>query len=84
MDSKTDGGVVVGKYKVKIDRNTCIGDAVCVGIAPNTFVLDSANKSTVKSGSMDSLEILKTAAQACPTQSISIFDAATGEKVWPK
>lgn len=81
MDDKNDEGVVVGKYKVKINRETCIGDSVCVGIAPNTFVLDSENKSTVKSGSTDSLEILKTAAQACPTQSIIITDIETGQKI---
>lgn len=36
------------KYKVKVDRELCIGAASCVAVAPNTFDLDSEGKAVIK------------------------------------
>ncbi len=71
MDDQ-DKEVVVENAKVKIIRKLCTGDGVCVSLCPNTFVLDSENKSTVKEGSNESLENLKNAALSCPTQAIVV------------
>ena len=35
------------KYKIKIDRNLCIGAASCVALAMKTFALDSENKAII-------------------------------------
>lgn len=35
-------------YKVKVDRNLCIGAASCVAVAPSTFDLDSEGKAVIK------------------------------------
>src|SRR3970040_1208698 len=35
------------KYKIKIDRNLCIGAASCVALAMKTFALDSENKAVI-------------------------------------
>lgn len=35
-------------YKVKVDRNACIGAASCVAVAPNTFDLDGEGKAVIK------------------------------------
>ncbi len=78
-----DKEVTVGKYKIKVLRDTCIGAASCLAVAPMTFELDSEHKSTVKADSTDAAEMILLAAQACPTKAIVITDTETGEQVWP-
>ncbi len=66
--------------RIEIDRDKCIGAAVCVSIAPEKFELDSDNRATVKEGgNVDDKEILL-AAQSCPTQAITVFDSE-GKKI---
>lgn len=69
-------------YQAKVDRNLCIGSADCVSIAPNTFVLDSESKSTVKAQGVDSDETLMQAAKTCPVSAIILTDE-TGKQVFP-
>lgn len=38
----------MAKYKVKVDRELCIGAASCVAVAPDTFDLDSEGKAVIK------------------------------------
>ena len=78
-----DKVVQVGKYKIKVLRDTCIGAASCIAIASATFELDAESKSVVKADSTDPLESILLAAQACPTKAIIITDTETGEQVWP-
>ncbi len=35
-------------YKVKVDRDLCIGAASCVAVAPKTFELDNEGKAVIK------------------------------------
>ena len=35
-------------YKVKVDRDLCIGAASCIAVAPNTFDLDGEGKAVIK------------------------------------
>lgn len=35
-------------YKVKVDRELCIGAASCVAVAPDTFELDAEGKAVIK------------------------------------
>ncbi len=78
-----DKEVQVGKYKIKVLPDTCIGAASCLAIAPDTFTLDSDSKSVVNPDSKDVLENILLSAQACPTKAIVITDTETGEQVWP-
>jgi ferredoxin len=78
-----DKVVQVGKYKIKILRDTCIGAASCLAVSPMTFELDGEHKSTVKADSTDVLDNILLAAQSCPTKAIVITDADTGEQLWP-
>ena len=78
-----DKVVQVGKYKIKVLRDTCIGAASCLAVAPATFELDAESKSVVKADSTDPLESILLAAQACPTKAIVITDTETGEQLWP-
>lgn len=75
--------VQIGKYKVKVVRDLCIGAASCVAVSPDTFQLDSENKAIIKEASKDAEENILLAAQSCPTKAIVIIDNETGEQVWP-
>lgn len=38
----------MAKYKVKVDRELCIGAASCVVVSPDTYELDSEGKAVIK------------------------------------
>ncbi len=73
----------IGKYKVEVIRDKCIGAASCAAIAPAVFELDEQNIAVVLSqdGNDDETKLL--AAQSCPTAAIIVTDTTTGEQVWP-
>lgn len=76
-----DQGVQVGTLKVKVNKSTCLGCGTCVSLAPNTFQLGADGKSSVKEGSTDSPETIKTAAESCPVKAIEVIDTETGKQV---
>jgi len=82
-DQTEDKTIQVGKYKVKVARDLCIGAASCIAVSPDTFLLDDANKAVIKGDSQDVPENILMAAQSCPTTAIIITNAETGEQVWP-
>jgi len=85
MDQQTqDKTIQIGKYKVKVVRDLCIGAASCIAVSPNTFLLDDEKKAVIKDGAQDLPENILMAAQSCPTAAIIITDAETNEQVWPK
>ena len=73
----------IGKYKVAIIRDKCIGAASCVAIAPKVFDLDEEQIAVILSqdGNDDETKLL--AAQSCPTMAIIVTDTETGKQVWP-
>lgn len=78
------GPVQVKKYKVRVDRDLCIGAATCVAIAPKTFLMDSEAKAIIlDSSDQDADEIVVDAARGCPVAAIIIEDEK-GERVFPK
>ncbi|PIR43443.1 hypothetical protein COV24_02790 [candidate division WWE3 bacterium CG10_big_fil_rev_8_21_14_0_10_32_10] len=79
-----DKEVQIGKYKVKVLRNLCIGAASCVAFSPAVFELDGEKKAVFLEGANDTPENLLLAAQSCPTKAIVITDTETNEQVWPK
>lgn len=81
--SDGDKEVIVGKYKIKVVRDGCIGAASCVAVAAATFQLDNQNKAVVQEGSADSPDTILMAAQSCPTKAIIVIDMETGQQVWP-
>jgi ferredoxin len=86
MDNQTpateDKEVLVGKYKIKVIRNLCIGAASCVAVSPATFELDGENKAVTLQGN-DTPENILMAAQSCPTKAIIVIDTETNTQVWP-
>jgi len=80
MDNTT---VQIGKYKVTVVRDLCIGATTCVAVAPGTFDMDAERKAIIKEGSTDGEATVLMAAQSCPTRAITIVDSETGAQVWP-
>ncbi len=80
----TDQTVQIGKYKVQVLRDLCIGATSCIAFSPAVFQLDGENKAVIQEGGQDTPENILLAAQACPTKAIVVTDAETGEQVWPK
>ncbi|MCA9750360.1 MAG: ferredoxin [Romboutsia sp.] len=78
-----DVEVLVGKYKLKVVRDLCIGAASCLAIAPETYILDDENKAVVQTPTSDDPDTILLSAQSCPTNAIIVTDAETGEQVWP-
>lgn len=73
----------MAKYKVKIDRNLCIGAGSCVAIAPLAFTLDNEAKAIVLPGSSTADDnLLLEAAKACPVAAILVYDE-TGKQIFP-
>lgn len=85
LDPKNPSGpVAVGKLKMHVDRNLCIGAATCIAVAPKTFVLDSEAKAVILQSSQEELpETIIESAKACPVAAIIITDE-TGKKVFPE
>ncbi len=71
------------KWKITIDRDLCIGAASCVALAMKTFELDSENKAVVLEGDGDPPDLVKLAAESCPTKAIILFDDETGKQEYP-
>lgn len=84
-DQNTQDKVVqIGKYKVKVVRDLCIGAASCVAFSPSTFELDEEKKAVVQESSQETAENIMLAAQSCPTKAIVVVDTESGEQVWPE
>jgi len=56
---------------------------VCLEEAPNTFEIDDEGIVFVVDPEGDDPDEIYAAAEACPTEAIILYDAETGEKVWP-
>ena len=80
----TDKIVQIGKYKITVLRDACIGAAACVASSPAVFKLDGESKAEIIEGGTDDEANILMAAQVCPTKAIVIVDAETGKQVWPE
>lgn len=74
----------MAKYKIEVDRDTCIGDQLCVSEAPNTFDMDDEDIAVITNPEGDDDETILNAAKGCPVDAIILYDTETGEKVWPE
>jgi len=57
---------------VRVDENICLGNGLCVDLAPQYFELDEDDLSVVK-GSPSEDDVLE-AIRACPTQAIYVVE----------
>lgn len=68
--------------QIRIRRNDCCGNGLCLDIAPNVFALDSRNKATVMDPEAEPAAKVMEAAEACPCQAIEVLDDE-GEQTFP-
>jgi ferredoxin len=68
--------------KARVDRDLCIGAAMCVSIAPEVFELDNKGLSHVVNPGAGSDEQLREAAETCPAQAIVLEDEE-GNQIYP-
>jgi len=85
LDPKNPSGqVTVGKLRVTVDRNLCIGAATCIAVAPKTYTLDSEAKAIIlKTAPEETPETIIESAHACPVAAIIIEDE-TGKRIFPE
>lgn len=69
--------------KIVVDRDTCIGAAPCVTVAPGVFQLDDENKAYVVDPNGADADTILLAAQACPVQAIFLYDEE-GNQIYPE
>ena len=69
------------RWQISVDKNLCIGSAMCVAIAPGRFVLDERRRSGPVEAGIDPDELVRDAAASCPSEAISLIEADTGQPV---
>ncbi len=70
-------------YRVRVDKDLCMGAGKCVGHAPRAFAFDENDTSTpLESISTVPDETILEAAKLCPVSAISVFDA-DGREIFP-
>jgi ferredoxin len=74
---------VARKLKVWVDRQVCVGNAMCEAIAPKVFRLDDNRQSEAVNPAGDTEEKILEAAENCPVSAIFVEDAETGEQLFP-
>lgn len=66
--------------RAEVDEYSCSGHGDCVLAAPAVFRLEDEVAEVIADGP-EALVIA--AAEACPAAAISVFDASTGEQIYP-
>jgi ferredoxin len=74
---------VARKLRVWVDKDACVGNAMCEAIAPKVFKLNDDRQSEVADPAADSVEKILDAAENCPVSAIFVEDAETGERLFP-
>jgi ferredoxin len=84
------------RIRVEIDRSSCLATGNCARTAPRHFRLDDTGRPSVRSGSGDAPSAgvtsrldddesgrVREAAMFCPPEAISLWDADTGDQLFP-
>ena len=78
------GPIMIGNWKVTVERKLCIGAATCVAIASKTFALDSEAKAIILDSAIEEAkDTILDAASGCPVAAIIIGDQ-NGNRIFPK
>jgi ferredoxin len=72
----------VARWRIEVDRDTCIGSGICAASAGAYFRLVN-DRSTPVAAEVDEDEVVRDAAEQCPMEAIRVVDAATGDGVAP-
>lgn len=69
-------------YEIRVDRNLCVTLAVCLGLAPDVFELDTEGKAVIKDADGTDINTIIEAAKGCPVNAI-IIHHPNGKRIWP-
>ncbi len=73
------------RYKIEVNRDACVGDGLCCEAAPATFERDHDEVKVFVADPMgDPPENILAAAKRCRLEAITLRDAWTGERIWPR
>ena len=61
------------EIRVEVSRHKCIATKACVNRAPGVFELDATRVSSVKDPHGEDLDAILSAAEACPTGAITVY-----------
>lgn len=71
-------------YRIELRRERCQSYGKCLSLAPNVFAWDRGRKVRIVDPAGASDETILKAAKLCPYRAIAVFEAASGEPVFPK
>lgn len=60
------------QIRIRVDREKCVGAAMCVAIFPSAFEIDNEGKAIVLTEVMDYSERIVRAAEECPVAAVVI------------
>jgi ferredoxin len=66
--------------RVEIDRERCIGSAVCAFHAPGSFDVGDDAKVRWLEGGSDSPDAIRTAVENCPTRALRLVEEKEGPR----
>jgi ferredoxin len=64
-----------GRWRISVDRTRCMGTGICAGSRPDRFRLRDHRSWPVRD-EVDPDQSLLDIAESCPTEAISVHDAA--------
>ena len=71
------------KLNVSVDHNLCVGNQMCISIATKALTLNDDRQAIPADVDADTEEVVLEAAEQCPMAAISVFDAESGEQLFP-
>lgn len=71
------------RLHIEVDHLCCVGNAMCVALAPGVFAHNESRQSEVRDPEGGSRKDILDAAENCPTGAITVSDADTGETLFP-
>ena len=72
-----------GALRIRVDHGLCVGNAMCVALAPGAFAHNENRQSEPLQPCTATVASVLEAAASCPTGAIQVEDAATGERLFP-
>ncbi len=72
-----------GRVRIRVDHGLCVGNAMCVALAPGAFAHNADRQSEPLDPYDEAVDTILDAAASCPTGAIRVEDAGTGEWLFP-
>jgi ferredoxin len=69
--------------RIRIDRERCVGAAMCVAVAPGHFAIDAEGKAVATIALASDPDQARQAAEECPAGAVILEDVDTNEQLFP-